>query len=571
MGTGPGTRQSKPVSRGYLYGDSSPSPLQGDFIAFLRDAFDFSTAILVCDARVSAAQQRVSRVSEATDREIERAEAFAADVARFVERANVGDPDSLAGRCAARLRHGIKDLVRAEAETAQTAVLAERTRAAQVTAAEQEGIGRALETLLLRQQLPDSIAVVRVHLEAAMQYDAQLHGRSTYGLEWVVSLEVPPSHPLAHVLRVDRVVERLEVDAPEEAGWLRKETKIRPQRLDRLHVVELTVDPTETSVKLRTTPEGYGVGFDLLFERDSPQVQLTRTPENGVAVDAAYEVTGDDAAKLREFEGALIAMARDLMEHKKELLVASLDDVPIRQIESPRVLVDRLLANIAPTVQEIARRSLAPGELVIKRLLSNNAREELFVSKAELRQKLAALPPTLHSAFDALGLWDTGSPAEGRAEVDGLTSAPGAVAPAPAPSAFSPAVAAPSAPAPAVAAPPAPPSSSSVAPPPVRPSNVPPPVHPSPVPPAPDARVKSERPPGAGLRAPRPDGLTTTQPYPLPVPPEVAAAASSPSPAPAQSTTGGASQPPAPSPPATPETPPESLPLPLHRPGVPRP
>jgi hypothetical protein len=452
-----------------------------------------------------------------------------------------------------------------------------------VAAAEQEGIGRALETLLLRQQLPDSIAVVRVHLEAAMQYDAQLHGRSTYGLEWVVSLDVPSSHPLAHVLRVDRVVERLEVDAPEEAGWLRKETKIRPQRLDRLHVVELTVDPTETSVKLRTTPEGYGVGFDLLFERDNPQVQLTRTPENGVAVDAPYEVTGDDAAKLREFEGALIAMARDLMEHKKELLVASLDDVPIRQIESPRVLVDRLLANIAPTVQEIARRSLAPGELVIKRLLSNNAREELFVSKAELRQKLAALPPSLHSAFDALGLWDTGS-VEGGAAFDGqgITSSPGGVAPAPPPSAPAPAVAS-SVPPPVVAAPPAPPSSSSVAPPPVHPSNMPPPVHPSNlpppvrpsnVPPALDARVKSERPPGAGLRAPRPDGLTSTQPYPLPVPPEVAAAASSPSPAPAQSTTPGASPPPASSPPAplaTPDTPPDSMPLPLHRPGVPRP
>jgi hypothetical protein len=556
MGTGPGTRQSKPVSRGYLYGDSTPSPLQSDFIAFLRDAFDFAAAILVCDARVTAALQRVTRVSDATDREIERAEAFAADVARFVERANVGDPDSLAGRCAARLRQGIKDLVRSEAETAQTAVLAERTRAVQVAAAEQEGIGHALETLLLRHQLPDSIAVVRVHLEAATQYDAQLHGRTTYGLEWVVSLEIPSSHPLAHVLRVDRVVERLEVDAPEEAGWLRKETKIRPQRLDRLHVVELTVDPMETSVKLRTTPEGYGVGFDLLFERDKPEVQLTRTPENGVAVDAPYAVTGDDAAKLREFESALVEMARDLMEHKKELLVASLDDVPIRQIESPRVLVDRLIANIAPTVQEIARRSLAPGELVIKRLLSNNAREELFISKAELRHKLSPLPPPLHAAFDALGLWDTGSNPDVRPAFEAQgTSPPGSVAPAP------------SAPPPAAVVPPPPPSSSS--------SVAPPTAHPSTLPPSAEGRLKSERPPGAGLRAPRPDGLTSTQPYPLPLPPELAAAPASPPPSPAQ-----VAPPPPPSQPAPPPSappskptsePPDSMPLPLQRPGVPRP
>jgi hypothetical protein len=551
MGTGPATRQSKPVLRGYLYGDSTPAPLQGDFIAFLRDAFDFAVAILGCDARITAALQRVARVSESTDREIERAESFAAEVARFVERAQVGDADSLAGRCAARLRQGIKDLVRAEAETAQTAVLAERSRAAQVSVAEQEGVGRALGTLLLRHQLPDSIAVVRVHLEAAMRYDAQLHGRTTYGLEWVCSLDIPQSHPLAHVLRVDRLVERLEVDAPEEAGWLRKETKIRPQRLDRLHVVELTMDPTETAVKLRATPEGYGVGFDLLFERDSPNVQLTRTPENGVPADAAYEVTGEDAVKLREFETAIVAMAVDLVEHKKDLLVASLDDVPIRQIESPRVLVDRLITNIAPTVQEIAKRSLAPGELVIKRLLNDNHREELFVSKAELRQKLSPLPPALHAAFDALRLWESGG------------AEPDAAAPAP-PDALG--LTSPPAPV-ATTTPPSPPGATLPAPPPSSPS-VMPPGRLSPLPPPPDGvRARSERPPGAGLRAPRPDALTSTQPYPLPVPPEVA----SQSPSPAQAESASAPQAPTPAPKTASEPAPESMPLPLHRSGPPRP
>jgi hypothetical protein len=560
MGTGPGTRQTKPVPRGYLYGDSTPAPLQGDFIAFLRDAFDFAVAVLGCDARITGALQRVARVSDATDREIERAESFAAEVSRFIERAQVGDADSLAGRCAARLRQGIKDLVRSEAETAQTAVLAERSRAAQVSTAEQEGVSRALGTLLLRHQLPDSIAVIRVHLEAAMRYDAQLHGRTTYGLEWVVSLDIPQSHPLAHVLRVDRLIERLEVDAPEEAGWLRKETKIRPQRLDRLHVVELTVDPTETSVKLRATPEGYGVGFDLLFERDSPHVQLTRTPENGVPADAPYEVTGDDAARLREFETAIVAMTVELVEHKKELLVASLDDVPIRQIESPRVLVDRLIANIAPTVQEIARRSLAPGELVIKRLLTNNHREELFVSKAELRQKLSSLPSSLHGAFDALRLWESGGPEPDEAtpaapDALGLTSPPAPVATTTPPGASSAVPAGATLPAP-------PPSSPSVMPPPSA-SRL------SPLPPPPDGtRLRSERPPGAGQRAPRPDALTSTQPYPLPVPPEQASPA--PSPSPAQAEAAPAAQ--APVPPKGPSEPaPESLPLPLHRSGPPRP
>src|SRR5579859_4516743 len=108
MATSAGSRPATPVSRGFLYGDSTPSPLQMDFIAFLRDAVDFAVAVLACDARVTTAVQRVGRVAEATDREIERAEAFAAEVTRVVERASVGEPDSLAARCAARIRQGIK-------------------------------------------------------------------------------------------------------------------------------------------------------------------------------------------------------------------------------------------------------------------------------------------------------------------------------------------------------------------------------------------------------------------------------------------------------------------------------
>jgi hypothetical protein len=516
MATGAGSRPAAPVSRGFLYGDSTPSPLQTDFIAFLRDAVDFAVAVLACDARVTGALQRVGRVAEATDREIERAEAFAAEVMRAVDRAGVGEPDSLAARCAARIRQGIRDLVRSEADGAQTAVANERTRAAQIAAAEQEGCLRALEPLLLRHSLPDSIAVVRVHLEAGVQYDAQLHGRTTYGLEWAVGLEIPTTHPLGHVLRVDRIFERLEVEAPEEGGWLRKETKNRPQRLDRLHVVELTADPTETAVKLRVTPEGSSAGFDLLFERDSPKVLLARTLEGGQPADAPYEITGEDAAKLRALEDALVAMARELAEHKKSLLVASLDDTPIRQIDSPRLLADRLIANIAPTVQEIARRSLSPGELVIKRLLSDNHREELFVSKAELRQKLGVLPQTLHGAFEALHLWDTPSAAP----------PPAAPAPSPAPVAAASLEGAPTASedtaatlaavalAAATASPPATPGANSLA----------------PATPAEGTRPRSERPPGAGQRAPRPEGLTSTQPYPLPVRPEGPAPAATPPP-----------------------------------------
>jgi hypothetical protein len=59
---------------------------------------------------------------------------------------------------------------------------------------------------------------------------------------------------------------------------------------------------------------------------------------------------------------------------------------------------------MAPVVREIARHSLSPQELVLKRMLAGDRREEIFASKAELAQKLDPLPASLRQVFAPLGL-----------------------------------------------------------------------------------------------------------------------------------------------------------------------
>jgi hypothetical protein len=63
-----------------------------------------------------------------------------------------------------------------------------------------------------------------------------------------------------------------------------------------------------------------------------------------------------------------------------------------------------LLAELAPVVLEISRRSGAPGELVLRRDVGGGRREEIYVTKAELWERLLVLPPERRAAFAALGL-----------------------------------------------------------------------------------------------------------------------------------------------------------------------
>jgi hypothetical protein len=59
---------------------------------------------------------------------------------------------------------------------------------------------------------------------------------------------------------------------------------------------------------------------------------------------------------------------------------------------------------LAPIVQEIARRSGAPGELVLRRDLGEGRREEIYITKAELNEKVVTLPVTLRPVFDPFEL-----------------------------------------------------------------------------------------------------------------------------------------------------------------------
>jgi hypothetical protein len=394
------------ATAGFLYGDATPSPLKSDFIAFLRDAVEYAVVVLGADARMAAGAREVERLAEQTEHEIAGAEELATDVARALEGPALRAPASLAGRCAARLQLDARDLVRSEAEAARAAVAAERAHLAQRATKESEACTKAFEALVLGHTLPDALGVTVVHLGGGSRYEAILECHTPYGLEWTTDLEIPANHAFARVLRIDRLVDRLEVEAPEEGGWLNKEVRNRPQRLDRLYLSGLSVHPSETAIRLRSVQDGTGVGFDILLQSDPERVQLVRIAESGAAADAFHNVVGDDAAKLQALRDHLVALAAELSDHKKALGKASLGGTPLASLESPRALVDQILASVAPTVHEIAKRSLAPGELVIKRLVGDSRREEVFVSKKELRQKVDPLPPELRAAFDPLELWD---------------------------------------------------------------------------------------------------------------------------------------------------------------------
>ena len=148
-------------------------------------------------------------------------------------------------------------------------------------------------------------------------------------------------------------------------------------------------------------------------------MRLARAEQQDGAGEPPFEVDDDDAKKLLALQGKLAAAALELAKHRRRLVEARIDGEAMRAHAKQTVLVERLIAHMAPVVQEIAWRSHSPGELVLRRLLSGDRREEIFLSKSELQQKIEVLQASNRALFDPL--WASAAP-----------TAPAAAAPAPA-------------------------------------------------------------------------------------------------------------------------------------------
>src|SRR6185503_2341172 len=283
-----------------LYGDSTPSNLEGNYIEFLRDAVEFCVQVLLSDQRIAQGKAQTRSLEHATVAEVERLQKLGPLVTKAFEGTPMGAGDSPTARCAAAISKSASDLVRAEAIRMRDALDAEIAKRDAFAAQEREGCVKALEALVVKHDLPGAV-------------------------------------------------------------------------------------------------------FDVLFSKEAPWVRMVRIGEQpDAAAEQPFDVDDDDARKLIALQAKLIKAAADLAGHRRRVLDAKLDGEAMRTHAKPTLLAERLIANMAPVVQEISARSHSPGELILRKLLSGDRREEIFLSKAELKLKLDPLTDGNRALFDPL-------------------------------------------------------------------------------------------------------------------------------------------------------------------------
>ncbi|MGE0871156.1 MAG: hypothetical protein AB7P03_21505 [Kofleriaceae bacterium] len=384
----------------YLYGDSTPSPLQSNYLVFLRDALSFCAHLLMAQEQIVLLRNERRDREEKADAERARLAGLRALVLDAANSANTNGADSASARGVKRIHAAAEREIATTLGEVDAHLDAELAAIAAKDREERDNCLAALGKWVALHEPHDGTWNLALQFTEAGRYEAETRAVTPYGMKWTCALEFATGHPAASVMHVGDLVSPIEIAVPEASGWLKKGTKVRAQRIDQYCIHAFTGDTKESRFALRSEPNA-PTGLDVVISGSTVRVTRVGAKEGSATVD---ELSDDDRQRLVTLRDKIIESLTLPSTVRRNVVVATMDDRSLVHRDDLGEIVQRMVEAAAPIVQQIRVHSLSPKELVIRRLLGNDRREELFVTTASLVEKLARLPHRLYAIFAPLGL-----------------------------------------------------------------------------------------------------------------------------------------------------------------------
>lgn len=409
----------------YLYGDSTDSGLELNYIELLREFLDFAVQVMLSEHRIAGSRMGADDAKRQATAELDRLRSLGASVTATLDTSKSQNSKSVTDQSILAIHQATEATLRRAAESLKQSVAKNEQELLASRGRERAGNAKLIEPLLLNHRLPDSESSVNVEIDAEGQsYAAEVVGSCKQGLAWRFAANIPPAHYFKETIKISSFDPELTISLPEMSGFVRKSVKLKPYRLFPLFLTSVKHVGSDIIVQLRSTASAQDdSGIDIRVQPTSPRVCITRLHKGEQS--PPFDAPGDDAKKLLEMIENFSQKTVDLIEQRSRLIEVRFDKQPLASCNEPTTLVTRLIQRMGPVVSKIAEKSLAESELVLKRVLDNGRREEIFASKADMLNKISAVPMAARWVFAPLGL---GELKEGVGEhdptnrVDGLKS-----------------------------------------------------------------------------------------------------------------------------------------------------
>lgn len=386
----------------YRFGDGTPFPLRENFIETLVAAVDCCVAVYQVQARIEEHEARVHEARRSAAEEMRRLDALAGLIetalapltAHKGDRARAGASE----QAAARIYEGATTIIR----NSRSTVARKRETAEQevVPPSVRDALPVALGQFFGRHQLPHTRWQAHWRADGQAPASAELVGQATRELELAFRASPAADSFWGRPIPMSELFQG-EVTAVIEG----EKGRSRGLRLDPMVLTEVQVAPGREAVVLRESIKRPSPGLHIVMARPGEASPVA------MQVDKREQARGQpfhlDDASAGAMKGAWRALERelpDLLASRDEMVAARLGDRDLPEVEHPAKLAETILLAIAPLVREMRMRSRVPGELILKRDLTVDRREEMFVPRQALWSKLSGLSPRHRQLFEAIGL-----------------------------------------------------------------------------------------------------------------------------------------------------------------------
>jgi hypothetical protein len=392
---------------GHVYGDSTPFPYDINFIELIRHSVECGVTLLSAQSEILGAVDRSGNFDQLRKAERARLDAMA-DAIKLTMTAFTSSKSERMVRTASRILESARAVIEGEMAELEGVANGQLSSTRATVDHAREGSYRAVESFILRHDLPNTTVGLRL-LAGEETYAGQALVTTPFGVEAVFALTIPAAHEWGKIRRVGELTAGTELHVPMESGWLSKRVEVHAVKLDKLFVTEVALSGERSLITLRKAPRS-GSGYQLEVSTEDggqPQATVRKLSEDGQPTqDPVVELSGEDAVHILRLWNRVIDSTRDLAMRRQTMTTATFDNKPLREVDDPQTVCTRMVNVLAPVVQEIAKRSGAVGELVLRRDLGEGRREEIYITKAELHEKVSNIPAAMRGVFDPYELSD---------------------------------------------------------------------------------------------------------------------------------------------------------------------
>jgi hypothetical protein len=388
----------------YLYGDSSESDLGFNYLAFIREVVDVAVVLVEHEVAVGSSDRRRAKEKESA-LQIQSIEELGRHSAALFDPVVKEYADSPVGRAAGAITAAVRDVIAVETAKVKTALTGELEILEKEDQKLRARSTAQLDKLLRAYDLPEATRSHDITWTTGAPKKLQLTQHAAYGVDAVFEAPVPATSVFATAdLRVDKFADNVEVSSVEAGGWIKKSDKLVPYKLGRAFITKITTGPTGTTLRLRITQDANASGFNLVVRGIEMTLERVGDAHDKDKTAREYQIDDKNRPAIKQLIEKIEAAARELTGEGRALVSVAIDHRSLAEHPHPQVLAERLINAIAPTVKDIATHSSNPNELVLRRMLADDRREEIFISTAELAKKIDTVPEAYRKVFAPLGI-----------------------------------------------------------------------------------------------------------------------------------------------------------------------